>query len=168
MAITTIITSRGTGGLTFTRNGVAFQLLSHTLKYQGYPGKVSFWAEEREGLVSNRNFPALGVPVAEIEVNGVSGYTTSTEVCQAIDILILQGREMGVCNGEYTPTLSDSEDLARPGWMTPITSDGTIKYTTVKGDVCTRSFLKDQTSLVRVKRIWSTGTTSGMGIIIND
>jgi len=51
MAITLTIVSRGSGGLTVTRNSTAFQLSAGELKYQGYGAKVNVWAEEKEGQV---------------------------------------------------------------------------------------------------------------------
>ena len=70
----------------------------------------------------------------------------------------------GIANGEYAATLSDTVDLAHSGWFQPTLLDGTVKYTTVNGDVVTRDYVVGETSLVRVKRIWSTGTTADMGI----
>jgi|SRR5665647_609063 len=71
-----------------------------------------------------------------------------------------------VCNGEDDAVLSDTADLAHPGYFQPTLIDGTVKYMTVNGNIRTRAWTKDTCSLVRVKRIYLTGTTAAMGIVI--
>lgn len=75
-------------------------------------------------------------------------------------------KKVGVARGEEDAVLSDSVDLANPGWIQPTLLAGTIKYTTEKGNVRTRAFDLKETSLVKVKRVWSTGTTANMGIVV--
>jgi len=72
----------------------------------------------------------------------------------------------GVCNGEEDAVLSDTVDLAHPGYFQPTLIDGTVKYMTVRGNIRTRTITKDTCSLVRVKRIYLNGTTAAMGIVI--
>jgi len=72
----------------------------------------------------------------------------------------------GVAGGEYNAILSDTVDLTHVGWIQPTLLAGTIKYTTEYGEVMTRDFDLKEVSLFRVKRVWSTGTTPAMGIVV--
>lgn len=74
--------------------------------------------------------------------------------------------QLGIALGEYDAVLSDTVDLVNPGWIRPMLLPGTIKYTTVKGEVRTAAFDQKETSLVQVSRVWLTGTTAGMGIVV--
>lgn len=74
--------------------------------------------------------------------------------------------QLGVCLGEYDAVLSNTVDLTKPGWIRPMLLAGTIKYTTVKGEVRSNAFDLKETSLVQVSRVWLTGTTAGMGIVV--
>jgi len=74
--------------------------------------------------------------------------------------------QSGVILGEYDAVLSDTVDLAHPGWIRPMLLAGTIKYTTVKGEVRTAAFDQKECSFVQVARVWLTGTTAGMGIVV--
>ena len=74
--------------------------------------------------------------------------------------------QTGIALGEYDAVLSDTVDLVRPGWIRPMTLAGNIKYTTVKGEVRTAAFDLKECSLVQVARVWLTGTTAGMGIVV--
>jgi len=71
-----------------------------------------------------------------------------------------------VCNGCVTAILSDTVDLAHPGYIQPRLLAGNIKVTDVNGNVSTLAFELKEISLFRVKRVWSTGTTANMGILI--
>jgi len=76
------------------------------------------------------------------------------------------GEGSGIALGEYDAVLSDTVDFVTPGWIRPMLLAGTIKYTTAKGDVRTNAFDLKETSLVKVKRVWLTGTTAAMGIVV--
>lgn len=72
----------------------------------------------------------------------------------------------GIARDEQDAVLSDEDDLENLGWIQPTLLAGTIKYTTEKGNVRIRQFDLKETSLVKVRRVWLTGTTVGMGIIV--
>lgn len=76
------------------------------------------------------------------------------------------GINVGVADDEYDAVLSDTVDLAHPGWIQPLLLAGTIKYTTARGSVRTRAFDLKEVSPFRVKRVWSNGTTADMGIVV--
>jgi len=71
-----------------------------------------------------------------------------------------------IANAEQNAVLSDTVDLANFGWIRPELLAGTIKYTTVNGDVKTKAFDLKELSLVRVRKVWLTGTTADMGIVV--
>lgn len=68
--------------------------------------------------------------------------------------------------GEYDAVLSDTVELAKAGWIQPTLLGGTIKYVTVKGETRTRTFEKGEVSVVKVRQIFSTGTTANLGIVV--
>jgi len=72
----------------------------------------------------------------------------------------------GVCNGVIDAVLSDSVELKQVGWIQPRLLAGTIKFTTVNGEVHSWAFDLKETSFVKVKKVWSTGTTPAMGIVV--
>ena len=72
----------------------------------------------------------------------------------------------GVCNGCIPAGLSDTVDLAHPGYIRPTFLAGNIKVTDVYGNISTLAFDLKEVSLFRVKRVWSTGTTANMGIVV--
>lgn len=72
----------------------------------------------------------------------------------------------GIGGGEDDAVLSDTVDLVNPGWMQPLTTSGTVKYTTEKGNEMSRQMDVKELSPFRVKRVWLNGTTAGMGIRI--
>ena len=74
--------------------------------------------------------------------------------------------QLGIVLGEYDAVLSDTVDLVHPGWIRPMLLAGNIKYTTVKGEIRTNAFDLKECSLVQVARVWLTGTTAGMGIVV--
>lgn len=73
---------------------------------------------------------------------------------------------VGVCNGCVAATLSDSVDLTQSGYIQPRLLAGDIKFTDVNDNVDTLTFELKEISPFRVKRVWSSGTTSNMGIYI--
>ena len=73
---------------------------------------------------------------------------------------------VGVCDGCVAAALSDTVDLAHPGYIQPRLLPGNIKVTDVNGNVITLAFDAKEISLFRVKRVWSTGTTANMGIVV--
>lgn len=113
------------------------------------------------GLGKNYN----NVLITSIKKN-VAGefYATFAEFYAAVEPFFIENND--IANGEYTATLSDTVDLANPGWIQPILLAGTIKYVTVNGEVRTKAFDLNETSLVRVKQVWLTGTTADMGIVV--
>ena len=72
----------------------------------------------------------------------------------------------GIAKGEFDAVLSDTEDLAHPGWIQPRLAGGTIKYVTEYGETVTRVFDQKEISLVKVKQVFSTGTTANLGITV--
>ena len=73
---------------------------------------------------------------------------------------------VGVCNGCIDAVLSDTVDLVHPGYIQPRLLAGNIKFTDVNGNVSTLAFDQKEISPFRVKRVWSTGTTAAMGIVV--
>jgi len=76
------------------------------------------------------------------------------------------GEDSGIAIREEDAELSDTIDLDSYGWIQPTLLAGTIKYTTVAGNVRTKAFDLKEVSLVKVRRIWLTGTTANMGIVV--
>lgn len=76
------------------------------------------------------------------------------------------GEDSGIAIREEDAELSDTVDLDSYGWIQPTLLAGTIKYTTVAGNVRTKAFDLKEVSLVKVRRIWLTGTTANMGIVV--
>lgn len=74
--------------------------------------------------------------------------------------------DLGIATREEDAVLSDTVDLDSYGWIQPTLLAGTIKYTTVAGNVRTKAFDLKEVSLVKVRRIWLTGTTANMGIVV--
>lgn len=72
----------------------------------------------------------------------------------------------GICDSCADAVLSDTEDLLNFGWIQPRLLGGNIKVTDVSGVTRTLVFDAKETSLMRVKRVWSTGTTASMGIVV--
>lgn len=75
-------------------------------------------------------------------------------------------QNVGVCNGCVAAALSDTVDLLHPGYIQPRLLAGNIKVTDVNGNVSTLAFDAKEVSLFRVKRVWLTGTTADMGIVV--
>jgi hypothetical protein len=61
-------------------------------------------------------------------------------------------------DADVTP--SDSTDLANVSRSLYVTNGGVVVYTTVSGETVTRTFPDNYIVPVRVKRVWSTGTTA--------
>ena len=98
---------------------------------------------------------------------GYDGFFASSGAPQA-QIVDAGGKpfNVGVCNGCVDATLSDTVDLANPGYIQPRLLAGNIKVTDVNGNVSTLAFDAKEVSLFRVKRVWSAGTTPNMGIVV--
>jgi len=62
--------------------------------------------------------------------------------------------------------LSDTVDLAHPGYIQPRLLAGNVKVTDVNGNDSTLAFDLKEISAFRVKRVWLTGTTADMGIVV--
>lgn len=73
---------------------------------------------------------------------------------------------LDIVNGEEDAVLSNTVELAHFGWIRPTLLAGTIKYVTANGEVRTKAFDLNETSLVRVRQVWLTGTTADMGIVV--
>ena len=86
MAITLKIEGRANGGYKMTYQNVVYEV--RNLRYIGYPGAVTVWADELWGNKKVLIFPAINIPVSEIQVGATSGYATSEEVSNALDTLI--------------------------------------------------------------------------------
>lgn len=67
----------------------------------------------------------------------------------------------GIAKGEYNPTLSDTDDLIKFGWLEAITA-GTVKYTTFYNEVRTRTVDAGWISLGIVRRVWLTDTSASI------
>jgi len=72
----------------------------------------------------------------------------------------------GIARGEFDAVLSDTVELAHVGWIQPRLAGGTIKYVTEYGETVTRVFDQKEISLVKVKQVFSTGTTANLGITV--
>lgn len=57
-------------------------------------------------------------------------------------------------------SLDDSNDLSQVAYAIRSDVAGSIKVTHITGDTSTMSFAAGETRVCRVKRIWSTGTTT--------
>lgn len=99
-------------------------------------------------------------------VGGSTGFTTNKQVTDALTAVGIKRQESGIATREEAAVLSDTVDLLNYGWIQPTLLAGTIKYTTEAGNVTTRDFDLKEVSLVRVRRIWLTGTTANMGIVV--
>jgi len=90
------------------------------------------------------------------------------EIIQRLDRLIkLSGNSVnGVYGNSVIATLSDSTDLVNPGYIQPRLLAGNIKVTDMGGNISTLAFDQKEVSLFKVKRVWSTGTTANMGIVV--
>lgn len=88
MAITLKIEGRANGGYKLTYQNVEYEV--RNLRYIGYPGAVTVWADELWGNKKVLIFPAINIPVAEIQVGETTNYETSQAVCTALDTLIAQ------------------------------------------------------------------------------
>lgn len=73
---------------------------------------------------------------------------------------------VGVCNSCVPAVLSDTVDLAQAGYIQPRLLAGSIKVTDVAGNESTLAFDLKETSLFRVRRVWNSGTTADMGIVV--
>lgn len=60
---------------------------------------------------------------------------------------------------------SDTVDLPAAGRAINVASSGSVRVTTVKGDVATVTIAAGIAFPIRVQRIWSTGTTA-TGIVV--
>lgn len=79
---------------------------------------------------------------------------------------IFAGERTGVCNGMAEAVLSDTADLAHPGYFQVRGNAGNVKFDPVEGaSGQTMAFEAKECSLFRVKRIYSNGTTA-TGIVI--
>jgi hypothetical protein len=89
----------------------------------------------------------------------------STETVQIVDSDGSQS-DFGVACGCVDAVLSDTVDLAHPGYFEPRLLAGNIKVTDMYDNVSTLAFDLKELSRFKVKRIWLTGTTADMGIKI--
>lgn len=98
--------------------------------------------------------------LTETQVINASGvvYTSVANIYAAIKD-VFAPEATGVTGGEYDAVLSDTVDLAHPGWL-EATVAGTIKYTTLYGETRTRTVDVGWISLGIVKRVWATGTSA--------
>lgn len=85
---------------------------------------------------------------------------------RVIDAMDALTQNSGIAYGEYDAVLSDTVELAKAGWIQPTLLGGTIKYVTVKGETRTRIFEKGEVSVVKVRQVFSTGTTANLGIVV--
>ena len=147
------------GGVGYSVNGSAVVKFTDSIHYTADAQRVYLTDGAFNPILSGGCLPAGWT------IDGVSGFTTVEQVCSALSAVI-RSVSLGIGTGEYTAALSDTEDLPTPGWIRPMLLAGTIKYTTERGEVRTNPFDLKETSLVRVKRVWSTGTTADMGIVV--
>lgn len=104
---------------------------------------------------------------AKWTINGVSGFETNSDVLAALNKAGIGTIEVsGIARGEFDAVLSDTEELARVGWIQPRLAGGTIKYVTEYGETLTRVFDQKEVSLVKVKQVFLTGTTANLGITV--
>lgn len=105
----------------------------------------------------------LNKPISYFLKENGSAYTTYAELELAcLDFFNVP--EAGVARGSMAAVLSDTVDLATPGWIQPRLLAGNIKFTDVAGNTDTWAFDLKEISPMKVKRVWSTGTTANMGI----
>lgn len=60
---------------------------------------------------------------------------------------------------------SDTNDLANAGRAINVATAGTVRVTTVMGDIATITVVAGVAFPIRVKRIWATGTTA-TGLVV--
>jgi hypothetical protein len=72
----------------------------------------------------------------------------------------------GVASGVGAVIPSDTEDLVNPGWIQPRISAGAITVTDMYGNVVTLDMDQKEVSLFRVRKVWSSGTDSNLGIFV--
>jgi len=102
----------------------------------------------------------------QVDMSSVNqSLTGGTQKTMLIDTSGLQFN-VGVCNGVNQAVLSDTVDLVNYGYIQPRLLAGNIKVTDVNNNVNTLAFDQKEISLFRVKRIWVTGTTANMGIVV--
>lgn len=78
----------------------------------------------------------------------------------------LEGQSIGIASGAYDVTPNDSANLSHPGWIQPRAKEGTIKFTDMLDQEHTWSFDQKEVSVCLVKKVFSTGTTADMGIVV--
>lgn len=93
-------------------------------------------------------------------------YASFDELVAAVDGFFAGANDNGVYTGCVAAALSDTVDLAHPGFIQPRLLPGNIKVTDVAGNVSTLAFDAKEVSLFKVARVWSTGTTADMGIVV--
>lgn len=160
-AVKTItITSGPQGAIGYSVNGSSNVKFVEAINYFADSESVTLLDSKYEPLLSDSCLPEGWT------INGVTGFTTSAEVVSALAALSSSSKT-GVATGEYTAVLSDTEDLPIYGWIRPMLLAGNIKYVTEKGEVRgPYAFDLKEASLVRVRRVWLTGTTADMGIVV--
>ena len=122
--------------------------------------KVSFYYTTNHGFILQ---PYL---ISEIASDLIGTPWASRAVFNAATNDIMSDG-LGISDGEYDAVLSNTVDLVSPGWIEATLLGGTIKYTTINGETRTRAVDLGWVSLTRVKRVWLTGTTAGMGIVVH-
>lgn len=137
-----------------------YEKFKTTFNVDGSPvDAVGFLHISREGLDKQP------IPVTDYLKNEAGdAYESLAELEKAI--VGFCEKNVGIPNGEEDAVLSNTVDLAHPGFIRPLLLEGTIKYVTVNGETRTDAFDKKETSQVRVKRIWLDGTTADMGIVV--
>ena len=95
-----------------------------------------------------------------------AAYATYAELSAAVDGFFAGVSDTGVYTGCIPAVLSDTVDLVNPGFIQPRLLAGNIKVTDVAGNVSTLAFDAKEVSLFKVARVWSTGTTANMGIVV--
>ena len=117
----------------------------------------------------------VGLPIATITTltppAAITGFATSikqSDGSQTTQIVDASGAQFnaGVCNGCVVAALSDTVDLTHPGYIQPRLLTGTVVVTDVNGNDSTIILDLKETTLFRVKRVKSTGTTASMGIVV--
>ena len=115
--------------------------------------------------------------IAEFEAATIGFFCASEAGAVSVGLTDAQLREtavpvtvpfdnVGVCNGCIAAVLSETVDLSHPGFIQPRLLEGNIKVTDENGNVSTLAFDKKEISAFRVKRVWVTGTTANMGIVV--
>lgn len=153
------VTSGARGEIAYAVNGSSNIKVVDEVNYFADAAGITLLDAKYAPLLSGPCLPAGWT------INGITGFTTAAAVCSALAELISSAKT-GIGTGEYTAVLSNDDDLPIYGWIRPMTLAGDIKYTTEKGEIRTNAFDLKETSLVRVSRIWETGTTAGMGIVV--